>query len=337
MSFKVLVKICLHLVAWIVICVASLFHSTGVYLANQAIGQIKVLSGRQSFEDYISEVKPDKKEIEKLKFIQSIKQYSEDSLGFKPTKNFSKIYNHNNVPLLWVVSASEKYAIQPFYWSFPIVGDVSYKGFFTKEKAIAEKNRLIGLGYDVDVRPVSAWSTLGWFSDPVLSGMLTRSKGWLCNLIFHELFHATYYAPSSVNYNENLASFVGHKATLQFLVSDTAALNAYQKSYADNKVIDDYTGEVISQLNHLYDSIASFSENTKLILKQQRIHRLLNGYNTLRISGKDKVNRLVEQIKSSGNAWFVDFEQYNALQDSLERDFNKIYKSNLREMVQSLK
>lgn len=272
-----------------------------------------------------------------MEFIQSIKQYSEDSLGFKPTKNFSKIYNHNNEPLLWVVSASEKYAIQPFYWSFPIVGDVSYKGFFTKEKAIAEKNRLICLGYDVDVRPVSAWSTLGWFSDPVLSGMLTRSKGWLCNLIFHELFHATYYAPSSVNYNENLASFVGHKATLQFLVSDTAALNAYQKSYADNKVIDDYTARFILELNHLYDSIAPCLENTKLILKQQRIHRLLNGYNTLRISGKEKVNRLVEQIKSSGNAWFVDFEQYNALQDSLERDFNKIYKSNLREMVQSLK
>lgn len=66
MSFKVLVKICLHLVAWMAICMASLFHSTGVYLANQAVGQIKVLSGRQSFDDYISEVKPDKKEIEKI-------------------------------------------------------------------------------------------------------------------------------------------------------------------------------------------------------------------------------------------------------------------------------
>lgn len=316
---------------------ASLFHSTGVYLANQAIGQIKILNGKQSFEDYIKEVNPDKKELDNLNLITELKRYSEDSLGFKPTKNFTQIYNHNNDPLLWVVSASEKYAIKAFYWSFPIVGEVSYKGFFTKGKALIEKNRLICLGYDVDVRPVSAWSTLGWFSDPVLSGMLRRSKGWLCNLIFHELFHATYYAPSSVNYNENLASFIAHKATLQFLASDTVSLHVYQKSYADNKIIDNHTSRVIVSLNRFYDSITPLPNSLKLILKQQKINRLLDEYIGLPINSKDKVSRIHEQIKSSGNAWFVDFEQYNALQDSLERDFNKIYKSNLKEMVQSLK
>lgn len=337
MSFKAILKISTHFVLWLIMLLASIFHSTGVYLANQAIGQIKILNGKQSFEDYIKEVNPEKKELDNLNLITELKRYSEDSLGFKPTKNFTKIYNHGNKPLLWVVSASEKYAIKAFYWSFPIVGNVSYKGFFTKDKALIEKNRLLCLGYDVEVRPVSAWSTLGWFSDPVLSGMLSRSKGWLCNLIFHELFHATYYAPSSVDYNENLASFIAHKATLQFLVSDTIALNAYQKSYSDNKIIDDYTTQVIVSLNRFYDSISNVSNSSRLILKQQRIFHLLNGYRDLPIEGKDKVNRICEQIKSSGNAWFVDFEQYNALQDSLERDFNKIYKSNLREMVQSLK
>lgn len=337
MSFKILIKISLHLIVWMLLCIASVFHESGVYVANQAIGQIKILGGKQSFESYVQEANPDRDEITKLQLIKSIKQYSEDSLGFKPTKNFSQIYNQKNQPLLWVVSASEKYSIRPYFWSFPVVGNVSYKGFFIEEKAIVEKNRLICLGYDVDVRPVSAWSTLGWFSDPVLSGMLRRSKGWLCNLIFHELFHATYYAPSSVNYNENLASFIAHKATLQFLASDTVSLHVYQKSYADNKIIDNHTSRVIVSLNRFYDSIAPLPNSLKLILKQQKINRLLNEYIGLPINSKDKVSRIHEQIKSSGNAWFVDFEQYNALQDSLERDFNKIYKSNLKEMVQSLK
>jgi predicted aminopeptidase len=167
----------------------------------------------ESFEEYAAQNTLSEKQKEGIALINEIKKYSVDRLNYKPTKNFTTIYDQNHAPVLWVITASEKYKIEAFYWKFPIVGKVSYKGFFDKQKAVAAKNELVCKGYDVDLRPVSAWSTLGWFSDPVLSSMLNRSKGHLCNLIFHELFHATYYAKSSVDFNENLASFIAHKAT----------------------------------------------------------------------------------------------------------------------------
>src|SRR5690606_34719233 len=101
------------------------------------------------------------------------------------------------------------------------------KGFFDKHLASAEVLDLKNKGYDVDVSPVTAYSSLGWFADPLFSGMLQRSKGRFCNLIFHELFHGTLYLPGSVNLNENLASFVAHKATIRFLARDSAELALY--------------------------------------------------------------------------------------------------------------
>lgn len=276
-------------------------------------------------------------EKQNLRLIELVKAYSVDSLSFKSTANFTKIYNQNGLPVLWVVTASEPYAIRPYYWNFPMVGEVSYKGFFEKEQAIAEKNRLIVLGYDAEIRSASAWSTLGWFSDPVLSNMLVLNKGNLCDLIFHELFHATYYGKGSVDFNENLASFVAHKATIQFLKNDTVSLNEYLSSSSDQQTIDDYIHKVCNQLQVFYDSIASFGSRQKLVLKLKKMNAIAVSVSSLQVKNKGKMKKLSKKILESKNAWLVDFKQYNSLQDSLEIIFNKNYNSDVRKLVQSLK
>ena len=336
MPFKDFLKISFNALLWILIVLMSFNSGTVIYLFYQAKGQISILLNRQTIEDFSSQNQLSDVQAANLRLISQIKSYSVDSLAYKPTSNFTKIYNQKNSSILWVISASHKYKIEPYFWNFPVVGKVSYKGFFDKEKALREQNRLIGKGYDVDLRSVSAWSTLGWFSDPVLSNMLNRSKGSLCNLIFHELFHATYYAPSSVDYNENLASFIAHKATLQFLSSDTTELNEYIRSYQDNKKIDTEISEILSELNIFYDSIKNYSDSQKLILKLQKFNTIYSRLTQLPTSSKGKVESIIRQISQSKNAWFVDFKQYNSLQDSLEVIFNKNYNSSLRKMVQSL-
>lgn len=274
--------------------------------------------------------------LRSLDLISQIKAYSVDSLGYKPTRNFTTIYDQGDSPLLWALTASEKYKLKAFYWEFPVVGRVSYKGFFDERKAQAERNKLIVSGHDVDLRSVSAWSTLGWFSDPVLSGMLKRSKGSLCNLIFHELFHATYYAPSSVDYNENLASFVAHQATLRFLSSDLPSQKEYLDNYNLNLAIERHMGLQRGRLVKFYDSIAPFPENKKAILRLRELLRISRSLDEL--DGKAKrIDGLKKHIMEFKNAWFIDFEQYNGLQDSLENVFNKFYESDIRKMVQSLK
>ncbi len=296
-----------------------------------------MLMHTKSFEEFEKSASLNEKQKENLVLIEKIKKYSVDSLHYIPTKNFTTIFDQGNEPILWTITASEKFRIQPYYWTFPVVGEVSYKGFFDEKKALSEKDHLICEGYDVDIRSVSAWSTLGWFKDPILSSMLSRSKGYLCNLIFHELFHATYYAKSSVDFNENLASFVAHKATLRFLKNDSLELYAYVKSYEDNIAIQKHMGKQVEGLHKFYDSISDLPASQKSILRLKKLYQVARSLDVEEIGSERRRKGVQKNILEFKNGWFVDFNQYNGMQDSLEGVFNKIYQSDIAKMVQSLK
>lgn len=336
MPFKTHLKIAFQILLWMALCISSLRHKDVIYLLYQGKGQLNILLNSYPPEEYSEKYSLSDIQRSNIELIKQLKIYSIDSLGYKPTKNFTKIYNQNNKPALWVISASEKNSISPFYWEFPLVGKVSYKGFFKKDLALKEKNHLIASGYDVDLRAVSAWSTLGWFSDPVLSSMLNKPKGQLCNLIFHELFHSTYYAKGKVDFNENLASFIAHKATLRFLRSDTLSYNQYIQSVSDNKKIDKALFKIISELNLFYENL-KVSQSNPIIERVKKFYFIQQELLKLNISDTSRCRKIADQIVSSKNAWFVDFKQYNSLQDSLENVFNKNYNSSIRLMVQSLK
>src|ERR1700751_5858143 len=122
--------------------------------------------------------------------------------------------------------------------------------------------------YDADISEVSAWSTLGWLPDPVLSSMLMKSKGRMANLFFHELFHATYYAPSSVDVNENLANFIARKATFQFLKNDTTELNKFLKTMQDDSIYNTFLFKGYETLKALYVSTEKLDEPQRLQIKE---------------------------------------------------------------------
>lgn len=319
--------------ALILICIVN--YKTSIYLLRQAKGQLTILSGTKPITEYSQRPDLTQQEKENILLIEKIKKYSIDSLGYLPTKNFTSIYDQNNKAILWVITASDPYALNAFEWKFPIVGKVSYKGFFKKELAEKEYNHMVANGYDVDIRSVSAWSTLGWFNDPLLSSMLHRSKGSLCNLLFHELFHATYYAPDAVNFNENIASFIAHKATLQFLKDDTMALKKYINSFSDNAIYNRYMIRKSEMLRAYYPTIKN--QNNKQVLKLKAMYDIADSIQYLPLSDKNKFIEKKEEIFRYKNAYFIDFEQYDSMQDSLELIFNKIYKGELKKLVQDLK
>ncbi|MCC6370436.1 MAG: aminopeptidase [Bacteroidia bacterium] len=310
-------------------------YQTAIYLLYQGTGQLQVLLKTQSMANYRSTAQANERQLKNLELVEQIKTYSIDSLAYKPTKNFTTVYNQQNAPILWVITACKPFAFEPYTWQFPVVGRVSYKGFFKKELAEKEYNHLICLGYDVDMRSVSAWSTLGWFNDPLLSSMLLRSKGGLCNLLFHELFHATYYAPNAVDVNENLASFVAHKATIKFLSNDTAELNDYLQNQTDNNLFNNFMLRQTAALQKLYKNIRH--NNNGQILKHKALLQITDSINLLPLHNKKRYTSRKAEILASKNAVFIDFQQYDSLQDSLEKVFNKIYRGNIKKMVQDLK
>lgn len=329
------IRLILAYLFFILAVICAVNYQISIYLIHQGRGQLGVLLNTQSILDYSQQNNLSKQEKENCLLIEKIKAYSIDSLGYLPTKNFTTIYDQKQLPILWVITASKPYELKAYEWTFPLVGTVSYKGFFKNELALKEYNQLIALGYDVDLRSVSAWSTLGWFNDPLLSSMLKRSKGSLCNLLFHELFHATYYAPNDVNFNENIANFVAHKATIKFLKNDTIALNTYLNNFMDNKV---YTNYMIRQTNFLRNYYPTIkNKRNKQILKLKKLWQLTDSLKYLPLKNKQKFLVRSEDILKCKNAYFIDFEQYDSMQDSLELYFNKIYNGNLKKLVQDLK
>lgn len=310
-------------------------YKTTVYLAYQAKGQLALLSGTQPLQEFEAAAVLTTQEKDNLRMIPKIKAYSVDSLHYKPTENYTSIYDQRSKPVLWVVTASEAYSLKPFEWVFPVVGKVSYKGFFIKDLAQKEYNHLVAIGYDADLRPVSAWSTLGWLHDPILSSMLRLSKGGLCSLLFHELFHATYYASSSVDFNENMANFVAHKATQRFLQSDSAALKEYLRSYHDNKLFNNYMLRRIAALKNYYVQIGN--KPGKFLLKLKAIAEIADSVDQLSFHDPARYRARKKDILQFKNAYFIDFVQYDSMQDSLEEVFNKFYTGRIEKLVQDLR
>lgn len=311
------------------------YLQTIIYLFGQAQGQFKVLYNTQSIQSFKKTNPLSPNQIQNLNLVEQIKKYSVDSLYYLPTDNFSKIVNQFQAPSLWVITASEAFSLKPYYWYFPIVGRVNYKGFFDKIKAQAEALELQKLGYDTELSAVSAWSTLGWFSDPILSNTLKYEKGQFCNLLFHELFHATYYAPSSVNFNENITSFIAHKATIQFLKEDTVSLDVYLTNYNDNLKLEYFMLEQAKALKMFYKQTTT--QKNKIQLKQQYFSKIAEKLMQIQIKNKRRLKEKTKALLKSKNAYFIGFEQYHGLQDSLEIVFNKNYKGQLKKLVQHLK
>jgi predicted aminopeptidase len=314
-------------------CFAAWHHRIVIYLLRQGQGQLNVMVNAVPVRQFSSENALSARERENLELISPVKKYSVDSLDFFPTRNFETIYNENGSPTLWVITASKPYSLEPVAWSFPLIGEVTYKGFFSLRLASAEYLAL-SKDHDVSVRPVAAWSTLGWFSDPLLSNVLKRDKAWFCNLLFHELFHATYFSPGNVDLDENLADFVADKATLLFLRNDSVEVKKYIRSKSDNLVIRKFMKRTSESLNEFYDSIVNRPDRE--ILKIEKFRNISDSFGLLPVKSKRKL-KLRKKELVSGNACFVDFRQYEGLQDSLENVFNKIYRGNLKKMVQDLK
>ena len=189
------------------------------YGIEQGRGQLRIIWNAKPVDEYLrSPSFPDSLK-EKLRLINEVRRFAIDSLGLKDTENYRTLYDQKGEEVMWVVMASEPFRLKAKEWTFPVVGSVPYKGFFDREKAIRLRDELEKEGWDVNIRNPGGWSTLGWFTDPILSGMLDRSDGDLANLIIHEMSHATIFVKDSIDFNENLATFIGDRGAEQFLLA----------------------------------------------------------------------------------------------------------------------
>lgn len=313
-----------------------------IYGIQQGTGQLQLVWNAKPVEEVLNDATFPDSLKQKLRLITDIRKFTVEELGMNESKNYTSVYDQKNQSLLLNVSACEPYSFTPKEWTFPFLGSVPYKGFFDKQEAQKEILKLKMQGYDVDVYSPSGWSTLGWFKDPILSNMLKQSEGSLSNLIIHELTHGTLFVKNDVNFNENLANFIGDKGAKLFLIKkfgiDSKEYIDYEQSKSDEKIYDDYILKSAERLDSLYNIMGegNSEEETKM-KKKQLITEIVLGVNKLPLNKKKNYFKYTQQAFFEGNAFFMAFERYDSQYEIFEKEYKEKFNSDLKKYFEYLK
>ncbi|MEQ1505268.1 MAG: aminopeptidase [Myxococcota bacterium] len=193
---------------------ASPFDPVG-YLVRAGYWQARLLWGRVPLDDAAPGLDPARRAA--LDRIPRIKAFAEGELGLVARGTYDTI-NPGWDKIVWNVSACRPLSFTPKTHWFPIVGTVPYLGFFDEGTAREQARRLDARGFETYVRQAGAYSTLGWFDDPVLPPMLDWTEQRLADTLVHELVHANVWVPGSAQFNESLANFVGTEGGVGWIV-----------------------------------------------------------------------------------------------------------------------
>ena len=182
--------------------------STLRYVAHVAHGQAQLVSGREPIAKVIADPATDAKLAARLRIAQEARGFASTRLHLPDNRSYTSYVDLKRPYVVWNVFAAPRYSVDPILHCFPIAGCVPYRGWFDETLAKAEAAKLEARGDDVYVGGVTAYSTLGWFADPITSTMLRWDDDELIGTIFHELAHQQLYVKDDTAFNESFATFV---------------------------------------------------------------------------------------------------------------------------------
>nr|WP_255775460.1 aminopeptidase [Microbulbifer sediminum] len=195
-----------------VLCLGLAGCETATYYTQAAAGQLGILAAREPIHRVIAAEGTDAALQRRLRLVQSIRGYASGELKLPVGDAYGDYVKLDRDYPLWNVLAAPEFSLDPKRWCYPIAGCASYRGYFDKEDAVAKGRQLSGEGYDVYLGPVPAYSTLGWFDDPVLSSFVNWPEDRLAGLLFHELAHRRVYIAGDTKFNESFATAVSRLA-----------------------------------------------------------------------------------------------------------------------------
>jgi len=279
------------------------FGLSGCYYVDQGRGQWRLRFDQVPIAEAIANER-DPKIRALLSQVEDIKTFGQQAMGLSPTKNYQGYYRTNQKGITFVVTASPKLQLKAYTWWFPVVGSVPYKGFFDPKDAQALQKKLEAEGFDVYLFAAPAYSSLGWFVDPITTPMLQTGIWGLADTIIHEMAHATLYVNGQGNFNEQLASFVGRQGAELYLRQKAGWSEDQIRQYHQRRTKYRQAQTLIQQ------SLAGFRElYSRLDLKddekQQEKERLFGQLSA-------ELKQLTGRDWELNNARLLQFQRYKA-------------------------
>ena len=226
----------------------------GRYLVRAGWEEAKILSRRRRIEDVISDPRTTHDLKERLRLVVAARQFAVDSLGLAAGESFTTFAQLDRDTLVLVLSAAYRDRLEAYRWWFPIVGRLPYKGFFKPGDARRARDDFQARGFDTYLRPASAFSTLGWFNDPLLSTTVRADTAWLVNTVIHELSHNTLFVAGNAEFSESFASFIGARGAEAFFRARNApeAAEAEVEDWANDQVLGAFWEHTAKSLDSAY-------------------------------------------------------------------------------------
>ena len=225
---------------------------TGRYLLRAAWAEAGILRRRRPILEIVSDSATKPAVARRLRLVLDARAFAVDSIQLAARESFTTYSQLQRDTLVLVLSGAYRDRLKSYTWWFPIVGRVPYKGYFDFDAARDAARKLGASGFDVYLRPSPAFSTLGFFNDPVLSTALSADTLDLANTVIHELTHNTFYASGQAVFNESFANFVGARGSAWFFRArgSPAAADLADARWLDDKVLARFW----AQLYHVVDS-----------------------------------------------------------------------------------
>jgi predicted aminopeptidase len=241
----------------------------------QAIGgQLGVMRSARPLDSWLNDPQTAPQLRERLETARRIREFASRELGLPDNGSYTSYADLRRPYVVWNVFAAPRFSVEPKRECFPFTGCVSYRGFFSENLARRHAERLRAEGYDVYVGGVPAYSTLGWFDDPLLSTFIRYPDAQLARLLFHELAHQVAYARDDTAFNESFAVVVEEEGVRRWLraAGRTGELADFQAAQGRKRELAAGVAETRARLAEIYKADVSFEE--KLTRKAREFERL---------------------------------------------------------------
>lgn len=303
------------------------------YIIESAWTHLKIISSKQDIQKAIDNPETPEDWKKKLKLSLEVRPFVE-SLGLRITKNYQSFVDLKRPYVSHLLIVAPEYSLKPKKWWFPIVGSFPYKGFHNENKALKAAEYYEKHSMDTYVRGVTAYSTLGWFNDPILSTMMRYSEDELVETIIHESVHATIFIKDNVDFNEQLAVFIAKKATLEFYNENSKDM--YKKIIKDQFNEDLFTEFLMESYQSLKEFYKDKSNHT-LEKKKAMFESIKENYKNkyLKKISDRKYDFILNQ--DLNNAFFAAQQTYHKNQMKFEEIYKKEGQNNIKTFIEMLK